>query len=220
MTQLKNNRNLIVLILFLVFLLGIGYPIYINYTDNRAMEPITLLPQIALKQEAYFQEFQRYLSTPKNPPDAHYKQLCKNGKAKWIPNQTAWQNIGFHPPHKSVHFQYWVEVGTKRPKKATLCNGQIVVAMHYPPGFQKHWFVVCARGDLYRVTCNPKTAPFWFGMSNSPVYSKRVFYLRSTTGILKKLDGIQILSLSIGFLALFSAVVISRLTKDKKLNMK
>ena len=143
----------------------------------RALEARTLLPLIKLKEEAYFQEHQKYIAAPNNPEDSKYANLCNGGQAIWNRTMTNWNNIGFNPPNPGVYFQYWINAGTGPipNNDRTTCFGQININQHYPPGESGgSWFTVCARGDLLGKTCSPSDPAMVFGISSSSVYQSRV----------------------------------------------
>lgn len=180
---LENNRRgftlveLLAVVVIIGVLAAVAVPAYRHYVvQSRAQEAMTLLPQIHLKEEAYFMEFQQYLSTPNNPEDSKYANMCNGGQAIWNDQLTNWQNIGFRPPNPGTYFQYWVAAGSGAiPTGDTVnCYGQIDTALHFPAGTGNNWFIVCARGDLLNKTCQANNPAMVFGMSSSTSY-KRVF---------------------------------------------
>ena len=170
--------ELLAVVVIIGILAAVAVPAYRHYViSSRSQEALTLLPQIHLKEESYFMEFQQYLQTPRNPEDSKYGMMCNGGQAIWNAKLTNWQNIGFHPPNPGVYFQYWVNagIGTIPNNDTTTCFNQINIKQHYPPGTGANWFIVCARGDLLNKTCQTSDPAMVFGMSSSPTY-KRVFY--------------------------------------------
>ncbi len=170
--------ELLAVIVIIGILAAVAVPAYRHYViQSRSQEAITLLPQIHLKETAYFMEFQQHLTTPKNPEDSKYASMCNGGQGTWNKTMTNWNNIGFHPPNPGTYFQYWVNagVGTIPNNETTTCYSQININQHYPPGTGSNWFIVCAKGDLLNRTCLASDPAMVFGMSNSDSY-KRVFY--------------------------------------------
>ncbi|MEM1007882.1 MAG: prepilin-type N-terminal cleavage/methylation domain-containing protein [Myxococcota bacterium] len=176
-------------------LAAVAVPSYRRYVIRaRAQEPITLLPQIRLKQEMFFAENSEYVSTPAYPalntgfmPDLKvWDSASTDGKT--------WQgDLGFRPSTPSVYFQYWSQRVTLDGTAGSAPTGisaadttyttpgaaqridcyDMIPITHYPePGDS---FVVCARGDLNADNCGATTCPMVFGMSGVNGRS-RVYY--------------------------------------------
>lgn len=170
--------ELLAVVVIIGILAAVAIPAYRHYIiQSRAQEAITLLPQIHLKEESYFMEFQQYLSAPNNPEDSKYGTMCNGGQASWDANMTNWQNIGFHPPTPGTYFQYWINAGAGSipTGDTTSCYSQIDLTQHFPAGTGTNWFTICAKGDLLNKTCLVQNPAMVFGMSSSPSH-KRVYY--------------------------------------------
>jgi prepilin-type N-terminal cleavage/methylation domain-containing protein len=175
--------ELMAVVIIIGILAVVAIPTYRHYIiQSRAQEALTYLPQISLRQQAYFMEFQSYLTAPRNPDDSKYSSLCNGGQALWDATVIDWQNLGFHPPNPGVYFQYWASAGSGTLPSASnndhTCYGQIDVAKHYPPGTGSNWFTICARGDLLGKTCSATDPAMVFGISNAPTYNRVIYDLK------------------------------------------
>lgn len=180
----KRNQGftlieLLAVVIIIGILAAVAVPAYRHYTvQARTTEATTLIPQIRLRQETYYQEFRNYIPANPNPANSVYtNQLCKGQQGAWNTAATDWKTMGFIPPTPGVYFQYRVNTGAG---VATLtgdtntCFGLIQGNVHYPSGSGDTWYTVCAIGDLNGKTCSTGDPAMVFGMSGSPSM-QRVF---------------------------------------------
>ena len=176
--------ELMVVVIILGILAAIAIPAYRHHIIKaRSQEAMTLIPQIAMKEQSFFMEFQRYQAATDqqaiNPPNREYSKMCKGGQGQWSTNITQWQNLGFLPPSPGVYFQYYIYAGSGGSALPTnqpgTCYGLINTTLHFPAGTADNWFIICARGDLLGKTCNSSDPAMVFGMSSSRTF-QRVFY--------------------------------------------
>ncbi len=178
-----NNQGFTLLELMIVItiigiLAAVAVPAYQRHIrEVKMQEARTALPQIRLKEQAYFLEFRKYIPTRWNP--ATYP--CGGSQALWDTRSTnepgrSWGLLGFRPPTPGVYFRYRIYTGATGTtiSGSANCHNLINASLHYP--HQDAWFVICAEGDLIGGSSCPGNSKNekYFAMSGSEQYN-RVF---------------------------------------------
>ena len=175
-----------IVVVIVGILAAVAVPSYRKYVVwSRAQEPLTLLPQVRLKEEMYFQDNNRFLSTgayprssvfqgdpqPWGDPSTHSDQDVKN-----------WAVLQFQPATRAVYFRYWVKRVRVSPggivddssdnvtikptgTVANTCGGMIRSTFF---DVTAETFVACADGSLRTGSCasdQSGSCAMRFGMS-------------------------------------------------------
>ena len=200
--------EVMVVVVIIGVLAAVAVPSYNKYiTWSRAQEPLTLLPQIRLRQEMFFQDNNRYRNAALAPNQTNVKF---NGDPQiWIQAATAqgvdqgWRDIAFQPPSQAVYFQYWVqrvditgadatagtpgtaaatavaapEVASGAPADVALNCGLRAIEISWLVNGES--FVACARGALRGGDCGSggNNCPMRFGVTGIVGRSKVIYSL-------------------------------------------
>ena len=137
--------ELMIVVVILGVLAAIAIPVFSRYVKRgKISEAITMLQNIRLKQEMYFQSYGRYVAIA----EWHPEEVGRN-PVLWerdgIQAPVAWQILGVKPAGVSSYFQYRIGAGgvpsveDVDPDGSTANNGLNTV--------RPWWFAQC-RGDL------------------------------------------------------------------------
>lgn len=168
--------ELMVTVIVIGILAAVAVPSYTRYIRNVKMqEARTMLPQIAMKEKAYYLEFRNYLTTTQRNPTA---MPCGGSQQTWLATDAEWNALGFRPATPGTYFQYFVHANDN---KTTLpsCVGAINTGLHYPTATRGDWFIACAYGNLVGNSCGSQATSnksfLSFGISGSERFGGRVF---------------------------------------------
>ncbi len=182
--------EVMIVVVIVGILAAVAVPSYRKYVLwSRAQEPITLLPQIRLKEEMYFQDNNRFLSAAAYPRGTGVvfqgdPQIWSDPSTNSAQGVRNWAVLQFQPATRAVYFRYWV-------KRVRVAPGGPITAETEPSGttiqptgtvgstcgnmirdtffdVTAETFVACADGSLKTGTCTPTqgtSCKMRFGMS-------------------------------------------------------
>ncbi|MCB9642837.1 MAG: prepilin-type N-terminal cleavage/methylation domain-containing protein [Myxococcales bacterium] len=167
--------EVMIVVVIIGILAAVAVPSYRKYVIwSRAQEPMTLLPQIRLKEEMYFQDNNRFLSTSTHPKGTGVAfvgdpQPWGDPSADSTVGTKNWATLQYQPPSRSVYFRYWVkrvrvsssaitaetDTDVVTPSGGTTCGGMIRTTFFSTTA---ETFVACADGSLKGGSCTPSSS--------------------------------------------------------------